>query len=405
MTDPAPDDAAPSFDLLSEEALRAAGSLKWSRYGPALGAFVAEMDFGTAPVVTQALHAAVEANRHGYLTEQAAAELAEACAGWQQRRYGWTVPPAWISPVADVLAALCAVIELYTPPGSPIVLPTPAYMPFVLLPGMLGRPSLQVPVVECAGRPTYDLDALERAFAAGGSLLVHVNPHNPLGRVFTAEEQLALADVVERAGARVFADEIHAPLVHPGAVHRPYASLSPVTAAHTVTATSASKAFNLPGLKAAQLVFSNEDDAARWAERGYLYVHGAATPGVLAHTAAYNHGEAWLAEVLRYLDGNRRALGDLLAEHLPEIGYRPPEGTYLAWLDCRKLGLGDSPGAFFLDRAGVALVDGPECGAPGAGHVRLNFGTPRPVLATIVERMAAAVRDAGGGPRGATRPN
>jgi cystathionine beta-lyase len=405
MTDPLQDDAAPSFDLLSAEALRAAGSLKWTRYGPALGAFVAEMDFGTAPAVTRALHAAVDGNRLGYLTEQAAAELAEACSGWQQRRYGWSVPPARISPVADVLAALQAVIEHYTPPGSPIVLPTPAYMPFVQLPAMLGRELLEVPVLERDGRPAYDLGALERAFAAGGRLLVHVNPHNPLGRVFTVEEQLALADVVERAGARVFADEIHAPLVHPGAVHRPYASLSPVTAGHAITATSASKAFNLPGVKAAQLLFSNDDDAALWAERGYLYVHGASTLGVLAHTAAYTEGEAWLAEVLRYLDGNRRALADLLAEHLPEVGYRPPEGTYLAWLDCRKLGLGDCPAAFFLDEAGVALVDGPECGTPGAGHVRLNFGTPRPVLTAIVERMAAAVRDAGGGLRSATSDN
>jgi cystathionine beta-lyase len=210
---------------------------------------------------------------------------------------------------------------------------------------------------------------------------------------------------VERAGARVFADEIHAPLVHPGAAHRPYASLSPVTAGHCVTGASASKAFNLPGLKAAQLLFSNEEDAALFAERGYLHVHGAALPGVLANTAAYTEGEPWLAEVLRYLDGNRRVLAGLLAEHLPEVGFRPPEGTYLAWLDCRELGLGDSPGAFFLDRAGVALVDGRECGAPGAGHVRLNFGTPRPVLTTIVERMADAVRRAGGGPRGATSGN
>jgi cystathionine beta-lyase len=405
MTDRAPDDDSPSFDLLSEEALRAGGSLKWSRYGPALGAFVAEMDFGTAPAVTKALHAAIDGNRLGYLPEQAAAELAEACAAWQQRRYGWTVPPAWISPVADVLAALQAVIELYTPPGSPIVLPTPAYMPFLRLPALLDRPLLEVPFVERDGRPTYDLEGIERAFAAGGRLLVHVNPHNPLGRVFTVEEQLALADVVERAGARVFADEIHAPLVHPGAVHRPYASLSPATAAHTVTGTSASKAFNLPGLKAAQVLLSNDDDAALWADRSYLYVHGAATLGVLAATTAYTDGESWLTGVLHYLDGNRRALAGLLAEHLPQVGYRPPEGTYLAWLDCGELGLGDCPGAFFLEQAGVALVDGPECGAPGAGHVRLNFGTPRPVLAAIVERMGAAVRACGGGSRAVTSGN
>ena len=136
------------------------------------------------------------------------------------------------------------------------------------------------------GRPTHDLDGLDRAFAAGGALLVHVNPHNPTGRVFTEAEQRALAAVVERHGVRVFADEIHAPLVYPGSVHRPYASLSERTAAHTVTATSASKAFNVPGLKAAQLLLSNAADAAHWAEVGELAGHGASTPGVLATTAA-----------------------------------------------------------------------------------------------------------------------
>ncbi|MGY1605199.1 MalY/PatB family protein [Geodermatophilus sp. SYSU D00815] len=385
--------AEPPFpDLPGEDALRAAGSLKWSRHRPALGAFVAEMDFGTAPAVAQALHAAVDRGRLGYLTDEDAAALAEACAGWQRRRYGWTVPPAWIAPVADVVAALQATVELFTPPGSALVLPTPAYMPFRTLPGRLGRPLIEVPLVERDGRPTYDLDGIARALDAGGRLLVHVNPHNPLGRVFTAEEQLALADVVDRAGARVFADEIHAPLVHPGAVHRPYASLSAVTAGHTVTATSASKGWNLAGLKAAQLLFSAEADVARWSTAGQLYVHGAATVGVLAATAAYAEGGPWLDAVLRYLDGNRLLLADLLAEHLPQVRHTPPEGTYLAWLDCRGLGLEGSAGPFFLREAGVALVDGPECGAPGAGHVRLNFATPRPVLTAIVERMARAVR-------------
>jgi len=209
--------------------------------------------------------------------------------------------------------------------------------------------------------------------------------------VFSGAEQLALADVVERHGVRVFSDEIHAPLVYPGAVHRPYASLSPVTAGHTVTATSASKAWNLPGLKAAQLIISNEADAARWAEVGFFAAHGAANLGVVANTAAFDEGEPWLDGVLGYLDGNRRLLADLLADRLPEVGYTPPEGTYLAWLDCRELGIEGSAGDHFLERAGVALVDGPACGPPGVGHLRLNFATPRPVLETIVDRMAASL--------------
>jgi cystathionine beta-lyase len=289
--------------------------------------------------------------------------------------------------------ALQAVIEHFTRPGSAIVLPTPAYMPFLVVPRLLGREILQVPLVPGDdGRPTYDLAGIDRALADGAGLVVHVNPHNPVGRVFTEAEQLALAAVVDRHGARVFADEIHAPLVYPGQIHRPYASLSPVTAGHAITATSASKAWNLPGLKAAQLILSNEVDAARWADVGWLPSHGTSTLGVVAATAAWNDGEQWLDDVLAYLDGNRRLLGDLVAELLPAVRYTPPEGTYLAWLDCRGLGIEGSAGEHFLRRAGVALVDGAECGEPYAGHVRLTLATPRPVLRTIVERMAASVR-------------
>jgi cystathionine beta-lyase len=380
----------PAFDALTEHHLRAGGSLKWTRYGDAIGAFVAEMDFGTAPAVTRALHDAVDGDRLGYLTAADAAAMARACAGWYARRYGWDVPPPWITPLPDVIVGLQAAIEHFTPAGGAVVLPTPAYMPFRAVPGLLGRELIEVPMVEVEGRPTYDLDAVERALAPD-RLFVHVNPHNPLGRVFTLDEQRALADVVERTGARVFADEIHAPLVYPGAVHRPYAAISEATARHTVTATSASKAWNLPGLKAAQLLLSNEDDVAHWERVGFLSVHGASTPGVLAATAAYDEGEGWLDHVLAYLDGNRTLVGELLADRLPGVRHRLPEATYLAWLDCRELGLEASAGEFFLERAGVALVDGPECGAPGSGHVRLNFATPRPVLTAIVDRMAAAV--------------
>lgn len=394
MSDPHPEPAFDprAVDGLTEEQLRASGSLKWTRYGDALGAFVAEMDLGTAPVVVRALHEAVGRGRFGYLTPGEADDMARACAGFLARRYGWPVPAGFVTPLPDVIAGLQAAVEHFAPPGSAVILPTPAYMPFRAVPALLGRELVEVPMVADGDRTTYDLDAIGRALDRGAGLVVHVNPHNPLGRVFSTEEQLALAAVVDRAGARVFSDEIHAPLVHAGAVHRPYASLSPVTAAHTVTATSASKAWNLPGLKAAQLILSDERDAEHWARVGFLATHGASTPGVLANTVAYDAGGPWLDGVLAHLGDLRMLLADLLAQHLPEVGYRPPEGTYLAWLDCRRLGLDGPAGAFFLEHAGVALVDGPECGAPGLGHVRLNFATPAPVLTRIVERMAAAVR-------------
>jgi cystathionine beta-lyase len=384
-------DRPPTFDVLTEHALREGRSLKWSRYGSAIGAFVAEMDFGTAPAVTRSLLDGVERGQLGYATPEAAQEMARSCAGWLARRYGWEVPPSWITPLADVVAGLQAAIERFTPPGTPVILPTPAYMPFLAVPGALGRELIEVPMVVRDGRMQYDLAGISAGLDRGARLVVHVNPHNPLGRVFDVDEQLALADVVTAAGARVFADEIHAPLVYPGAVHRPYASLSRETARHTVTATSTSKAWNVPGLKTAQLILSDPADVEHWARVGFLYGHGASTPGLRAAAAAYDEGEDWLDDVLGYLDGNRHLLADLLAERLPRVRYTPPQGTYLAWLDCRQLGFEGSAGSFFLERAGVALVDGPECGAPGAGHVRLNFATPRPVLTTIVERMAAAV--------------
>ena len=393
MTHRRHEDLSPVFDALSEEGLRNSRSLKWSRYGPALGAFVAEMDFGTAPAVTQTLAAAVQDGRFGYLTPEAATDMAEACARWQADRYGWVVPPEWVTPLPDVLAGLQAAIEHFTPPGSPVVLPTPAYMPFLKVPGLLGRELIEVPMVQRTGRLRYDLDGIARALADGGRLLVHCNPHNPTGRVFTESEQLELADVVDRAGARVFSDEIHAPLVLPGAVHRPYASLGAVPAGHTVTATSASKGWNLPGLKAAQLVLSGEADAEHWSRVGFLAGHGASTIGVLAATAAYAEGGPWLDSVLAYLDANRSLLAELLAERAPAIGFTPPEGTYLAWLDCRRLGLPGPAGDFFLDRAGVALVDGGECGVAGVGHARLNFATPRPLLTAVVDRMGSALRN------------
>ena len=378
------------FDDLTVAELRRRGGLKWSRFPEAIGSFVAEMDFGTAPAVTEALHAAVDTPVFGYLPPALLQGMSEAYAAWSADRYGWTVPPERVRPVADVLAGLAAAIEHFSRPGSPVVLPTPAYMPFLTLPPALGREVLQVPMARDGDRYVYDLDALDAAFRAGGHLLVLCNPHNPIGRVLEPAEMTAVAEVVERHGGRVFSDEIHAPLVYEGHRHVPYASLGEGPAGHAVSATSASKAWNLPGLKCAQLVLSNDADAHLWARVGSHAEHGASTLGVVANTAAYTGGAGWLDDVLAYLDENRRLLADLVAEHLPGVRYTPPEGTYLAWLDCRELGLPE-PGEFFLERAGVALTDGLLCGVAGTGFARLNVATPRPVLARAVEQMGTAL--------------
>jgi len=382
---------AETIDAITVESLREVGGVKWTAFPDAIGAFVAEMDFGIAPEISAALHDAVDRGLTGYLPKAHMARVAEACAEWYRARHGWQVRPAMIRPLPDVLTGLDAVIQHFSTPGSPIILPTPAYMPFLTRPPVLGREIIQVPMARDGGRYVYDLDALDAAFSAGGNLLVLCNPHNPVGRVLEREEMTAIAEVVERHGGRVFSDEIHAHLVYDGHRHVPYASISETTAQHTVTATSASKAWNLPGLKAAQLILSNPADVAAWNAVGHPYEDGTSTLGVVAHTAAYTAGGQWLDDVIAYLDGNRRRFGDLLAERIPQIGYTPPEGTYLTLLDCRELGLGDHPQRFFLEQAKVAMTDGSLCGEAARGTARFNLAMPRPVLEEAVDRMATAL--------------
>ena len=386
------------IDATTAAELRARGSVKWTAPGPGgFGAGVAEMDFGAAPAILDALAGLSADANFGYLPPFLAEELAAACAEFQRRRYGWDVDPAQVRHVPDVLRALQIAITQFSRPGSPVILPTPAYMPFLAVPGSLGREIIQVQMRGDDGVQTLDLDAIDDAFRRGGHLLIFCNPCNPLGRVFTVDEMAQLSNIVDSRGGRVFADEIHGPLVYPGMRHVPYAATSGAAAAHTLTATSASKAWNLPGLKCAQVILTSEADRQHWEELAFFATHGASNPGVVANIAAFRRGGAWLDEVVGYLDDSRRLLADLLGRHLPQVRYRPPDGTYLAWLDCAALDLPSSPGELVSERAHVTVVDGPAFGAGGAGAFRLNFATPQPVLTEIVERIAAVLDDPGTG--------
>lgn len=381
-----------SFDSITPDQLREVGSLKWSYFPGKTPAFVAEMDFGIAPAITQALHDAVDNGAFGYLPPATDLALREAFTGWAAERYDWQVDPDDVKQISDVIQAFEVAIEHFSEPGSAIVLPTPAYMPFLTVPPVMNRRIIQVPMLRTETGWEYDLDALDRAFADGGGLLILCNPHNPIGRVLRRDEMAAIGEVVDRHGARVFSDEIHAPLVYAGGRHVPYASVNEVNAGHTLTATSASKAFNLPGLKAAQVVLSNDADRKYWADNARSLHFEASNLGVVANTAAYTGGGAWLAEVLDYLDGNRRLLGDLIAEHLPGVRYTAPEGTYLGWLDCSALELPGSPAEFFASSADVVPTDGALCGDGNAQAVRFNFATPRPIMEQAIRAMGEAVR-------------
>lgn len=393
-------------DLVDAAELRRRGSLKWTAVPDAdIAAWVAEADFGTAEAVNVALRVALAGGRFGYLPPSERRAMSEACARWLLERYEWQVPPERVYPVGDVREALRIAIDRYSRPGSAVILPTPAYMPFVTAPGVWGREVIQVPMTSSAGRPTLDLEGLDRAYRAGGHLLVLTNPHNPTGRVLERSELLGVAEVVGRHEGRVFADEIHAPITFPGARHVPYGALSEATAAHTVTATSASKAWNIAGLKCAQVILSNPADAAAWAPDDGLLTEGASTLGVIANAAAYDGGREWLTGTLAYLDGNRSALGQVLAERAPQIGYLPPEGTYLAWLDLRSaVDVGQRSGSglpsvpegmplarWIRRRSGVAVTDGAHCGEAGRGFVRLNLAMPRPMVIEAGRRLAACL--------------
>jgi len=380
------------FDAITRDQLSRASSRKWSLHPGTIGAWVAEMDFGTAPAVTEALHRAVDEGDLGYLAPHTTRRMAEATSQWLLDDSGWRIPPENIHPVSDVMAALEVAISKYSPEGTGVIIPTPAYMPFLSFVPTLRREVFEVPGTVEGGRWSHDLAGIDAAFHAGARTLILCNPQNPTGTAIGREELEAVSEIVDRHNGRVFADEIHSPLRYGSTPHVPYASISAVTARHTITATSASKAWNLPGLKSAQLITSNPADEELYQIFGFAVLHGASTPGVIAAAAAYSDGREWLTEVTEYLDVNRRVLAELLAEHLPEIVYTAPDATYIAWLDCTQLGIEGSIADFFRTEAGVTMTDGALCGVGYENHVRLIFAMPRPILEEAVRAMADAVR-------------
>lgn len=379
------------YDHISEADLIGKGSLKWTHFPGTLPAFVAEMDFPLAPAISDALAEATRLERYGYLPEPVKRDMQQASTDFLQDNYRWDVPAERIYPTGDVLAAYEVVVRRLVTPGSPIIVPTPAYMPFLTLTKQLDHPVIEVPMRDLDGeRPTLDLDAIGRHLAGEAELVVLCNPHNPLGLVSTRAELRALADVVESHGDLVFSDEIHAPLVFGDREHIPYATIGVDAAAHSITATSASKAWNLPGLKCAQLIVTADRHQEVLKPLEFTVSHSASTPGVLATTAAYRDGGAWLAEVKDYLRGNLELVARLQEHYLPGAHYRTPEGTYIAWLDARSVDMGDAanPAEYFREHAKVSLTDGASCGEAGVGHVRLIAATPRPILEKIVHQLA-----------------
>jgi cystathionine beta-lyase len=367
--------------------LQARRSEKWARHGPGvLASTTAEMDFPLARPVADALHAAIDRHDLGY-APPAPRALAEAFAGFAARRLGWTVDPEQVTLVPDVMAGIVELCRVLVAPAEGVAFATPAYPPF-----FSDLPQARVELRELALRPDRTLDpaALEVTLRAGTRVLVLANPHNPTGHVLTRAELERIADACAAHDAWVLADEIHAPLVLRGARHTPWLEVSDAARERGVALSSASKAFNVAGLKAAVAVTASARARNAVARLPDL-ADRAGLLGVVAAEAAFADGDEWLDAVLARLASNRERLGERLAHDLPGVRWTPPEGTYLAWLDCRALGLGDDPAATFLERGRVALSPGLDYGRAGAGHVRLNFGTSPELVEEMVRRMAAAL--------------
>ncbi len=378
------------YDLESTslEQLRSRESVKWTAYPPdVLPAFVAEMDFPLAEPVKRALGAAIERGDTGY-SNAPASGLGDTFAGFASRRWGWAVDPAQVSATSDVVHGLTALLRVLIEPGDGVVVNPPVYYPFFSLIEEAGGRVVEAPLGPDGG---LDLDAIEARFREGARVMLLCSPQNPTGSVPSPAELTGLGELAATHGAVILSDEIHAPLTLPGAAHTPFLAASPAAAEHGICLTSASKAFNLAGLGCAVIVTGSER-GREIVSRLPPSAHHPGHLGVIAARAAFGEGDEWLDQVVDRLDRNRELLGDLLAAELPEVRWNPPQAGYLAWLDCRELGLGLDPAALILERSKVATSGGQPFGSGGAGHCRLNFGTTPGLLEQAVRAIAAARR-------------
>jgi cystathionine beta-lyase len=368
-----------TFRTVELEVLRERRSEKWRRFpSDVLPSHIAEMDFAVAPAIEEALVAAVRAGDLGYVHAKSSG-LYEAFAAFARRRWKWEVDPEAIVAVPDVMVGVAELLRLLTPEGSGVVINPPVYPPFFSVIAETGRRVVEVPLVE--GR--LPLDGIREALRAGARAVLLCNPHNPTGHVVGADDVRALGEITAEHEALFLSDEIHAPLTMPGVSHVPTATV----AEDAIVLTSASKAWNLAGLKCG-LAIGRRDVLARLP----VDIHDRVGHfGAIASTAGFTHGERWLDELRAYLAETRRLLPELLAEHAPGVRVAPAQATFLAWLDFRDTDLGDDPAAAVLERGRLSLLRGTDFGSVGKGFARLNIGTSQAIVEEAITRIGRAV--------------
>jgi cystathionine beta-lyase len=377
------------FDGLSIAELRKRRSAKWTMFPPdVLPAWVAEMDFPLDDGVRAALLASIEQDDCGYAN---GAGVATAFARFAAEWFGWTLDPRGVIVLPDVLVGIAEILHAMTKPGDRIVVNSPVYPPFFRTVRETERTIADVPLLRGEGGWELDFDGLERAFADGAAAYLLCSPHNPLGKVFTPGDLTRIAQLAKAHGVLVIADEIHAPLTMPGATFTPYLTVSDPLDGDGIALCSASKAWNLPGLKCAVAIAGSDRMRERLKLLPPELPWRAGNLGVVASIAAFEQGGPWLRALLSYLDGNRRLLTTLVARDLPGVRYREPQASYLAWFDCTALNLGPDPTGVFLERGRVALTRGRDFGPDAAAFVRVNMGTSAAILTEVIERMHTAL--------------
>ena len=372
---------------------RATSSNKWRKYpADVLPLWVADMDFASPEPVVRALRERVEHGVYGYGFEEP--EFAQVFVDRLQKRYGWKVSPEAVVMIPGVIPGFNVACHALTKPGDGLLMQVPVYPPILRAPGNHELTRDEAPLArDRDGRYTADLDAFRAAIHGRTRAFLLCNPHNPVGRVFTREDLAGMAQICLERDLAIIADEIHCDLLYRGQRHIPMASLGPEIEQRTITLMAPSKTFNLAGLKVSVAVIPNASLRERFmAARGDYVQAQVNVLGYAAAFAAYRDGDAWLGELLRYLEANRDYLAEYVRRHLPGVTMTPPEGTYLGWLDCRGAGAAAAdPFTFFLERAKVAFNDGALFGRGGQGFVRLNFGSPRSILTEGLERMRRAL--------------
>ncbi len=380
------------FDL-NLDRVRNRPGIKWERHGnDVLSAWVADMDVEVPDFIKQAVIERIEVGGLGYGFYDEPIPVLEAFKSRMDTAFGWSIDTEDVMRVHDVIQGLEWVLHTLTPPGSEIVVQTPVYPPFYSSVEGTGRNWVANPLLENEEGWALDFDHLAEVAARDNvSALLLCHPHNPCGYVMTSADLAQIIEIAELNNLLVISDEIHCDLVYSPHKHVPTASISELAAQRTVTLTAATKTFNMAGLRMAFIHSSSRQYSPQLKEIRPRMIGGINGLGQVATAAGWEKGDAWIAELVEGLDHNRHLLAEMLSEHLPQIRYRPPQATYLSWLDCRDLGLGDNPAEIFMSRGKVALNSGLDFGVEGTGYVRLNFATSPEMLAMIVERMASAV--------------